>query len=53
MRALGVIVSSSRFSAEGMKIELIREGDTRPQITRVVQGAFDFHRYPRAFTTFE
>src|SRR5258706_14461360 len=38
----GVIGSSGRFSAEGMKIELVREGDARPQSTRVVQGAFDF-----------
>lgn len=38
----GVIVSSSRFSVEGMKVELVRESDARPQTTRVVQGAFDF-----------
>ena len=40
--AWGVIVSSNRSIAEGMKIELVREGEARPQSTRVIQGAFDF-----------
>ena len=38
----GVIVSSNRSMAEGMKIELVREGEARPQSTRVIQGSFDF-----------
>jgi len=38
----GVIVSSTPSSGEGMKVELVREGEARPQSTRVIQGAFDF-----------
>ena len=38
----GVIVSSNPSSGENLKIELIREGEARPQTTRVIQGAFDF-----------
>ena len=38
----GVIVSSNRSSAEGMKIEFVREGEARRQSMRVIQGAFDF-----------
>ena len=38
----GVIVSSSRTVPESMKVELIRENETRPQTTRVVRGVFDF-----------
>jgi tetratricopeptide (TPR) repeat protein len=42
----GVIVSSSPLSTEGMRIELIREHDTRPQTKRVVKGGFDFPSVP-------
>jgi tetratricopeptide (TPR) repeat protein len=38
----GVTVSSSRFSAEGMKVELTRDRDPNSQTTQVVHGAFDF-----------
>ena len=38
----GVIVSSNRSGGEDLKIELVREGEARPQSTRVIQGTFDF-----------